>query len=399
MKCVLHIGTEKTGTTILQNWLYSNQDALSKHGVFLSNMLEKTNNRLAVAFFQDHLDDWAKQNRIQTIDEKNQYFAGFLDKWSNEIAEARKSHNVFVITSEHFHSRIRHHHEVEAIYEFLSSNFSELEVVCYFRNQFDTAVSLYSTALKNFTYTDLDAFLEQVTEDNFYYNYADIADLWSDTFGTERCNFRLYDRDLFPDGDIRKDLLGIIDSKIRFDDFDSSVSSANTSLTALQAAAYRAINKNAPFWLENNGGKNPLNTKLKQLTNEIDDLFIGKIRNSKRKPILNRFSESNSRFFAKHFESPNLFACDEEEPAQAETYSMQQVENVVENVFGSVLQMKGLSFLRDDQIDFLRDLSLKIGRGYEPQKEDALALMKIAQIHRHKGWLINSKIKEWESEK
>ena len=46
MKCILHIGTEKTGTTILQDWLYDNKVELSKVGVYLSDNLGKTNNIL-----------------------------------------------------------------------------------------------------------------------------------------------------------------------------------------------------------------------------------------------------------------------------------------------------------------------------------------------------------------
>ena len=35
MKCILHIGTEKTGTTLLQNWLYDNKEKLSQVGIYL----------------------------------------------------------------------------------------------------------------------------------------------------------------------------------------------------------------------------------------------------------------------------------------------------------------------------------------------------------------------------
>ena len=74
MKCILHIGTEKTGTTILQDWLYDNQAELSKVGVCLSDNLGKTNNRLVPAYFLGHLDDWAMHNGISSDAEKRQYF-------------------------------------------------------------------------------------------------------------------------------------------------------------------------------------------------------------------------------------------------------------------------------------------------------------------------------------
>ena len=33
-KCILHIGTEKTGSTTIQEYLKSNRDALAKHGAY-----------------------------------------------------------------------------------------------------------------------------------------------------------------------------------------------------------------------------------------------------------------------------------------------------------------------------------------------------------------------------
>ena len=57
MKCLLHIGREKTATTLLQDWLYVNQEVYSRHKVYLSEMLENTNNLAFPSYFQNHLDD------------------------------------------------------------------------------------------------------------------------------------------------------------------------------------------------------------------------------------------------------------------------------------------------------------------------------------------------------
>ena len=84
MKCILHIGTEKTATTTLQNWLYDNQAALSKSGVYLSDNLGKTNNILIPAYFQGHLDDWAMRNGIKDEAEKTLFFEGFIERLKNE---------------------------------------------------------------------------------------------------------------------------------------------------------------------------------------------------------------------------------------------------------------------------------------------------------------------------
>ena len=148
MKCILHIGTEKTATTLLQDWLYANQEVLTRHKVYLSEMLEKTNNRAFPSYFQNHLDDWTRYKKISSLEGKEKFFEGFLGRLRDEINEASKNHDVFVITSEHLHSRVIRHEDIQSIAKFLNENFDETKVLFYFRNQFDMAVSQYSTLLK-----------------------------------------------------------------------------------------------------------------------------------------------------------------------------------------------------------------------------------------------------------
>ena len=77
MDCVLHIGTEKTATTLLQSWLYSNREALSAQGVFLSSVLKEGNNRKLVSYFQPQTDDWLRRQHIATEADKTAFFDGF----------------------------------------------------------------------------------------------------------------------------------------------------------------------------------------------------------------------------------------------------------------------------------------------------------------------------------
>ena len=338
MKCVLHIGTEKTGTTILQNWLYFNQSILSHNGIFLSNRIGKTNNRLIPAFFQTHFDEWAKSNSISNNNEKNLFFKNFLSDFSSEIIKASRKHNTFVITSEHLHSRLTKHEEVEALNIFLKKYFNQIEVVCYFRSQFDLAVSRYSTSLKAHLSASLDAVIDNINPDNHYYNYAKVADLWSGVFGKENCIFRLYNSGHFLDGDIRKDFLSLIDSTLSFEILDNRISSANESLTPLQAATYRVINKHIPLWLGKNSGKNSVNIQAKEMFSELESLKIGKIYSSKEREIQKRFEEVNDYFFWEYFRTNNQFSNRNSFPSENKQHiSLEQVIDIVEDVVRTAL--------------------------------------------------------------
>ena len=65
--------------------------------------------------------------------------------------------------------------EIQNLYVFLKSLFDEIYIICYFREQFDTAISLYSTFLKREEVRDIDSFLNygdnKVTPENYYFNY------------------------------------------------------------------------------------------------------------------------------------------------------------------------------------------------------------------------------------
>ncbi|MEL6647753.1 MAG: hypothetical protein AAFQ05_08615, partial [Pseudomonadota bacterium] len=150
MKCVLHIGTEKTATTLLQNWLYDNEAALSAQGVALSQVMNAPNNRKLVTYAQGGIDDYLKMRGIHDEAARQVFFRGFPEAMDAEIrAKAQSGHHTFLITSEHFHSRLQGPQQVARVREILAPYFDEFRIVCYFREQSKKRTSLYSTGLRN----------------------------------------------------------------------------------------------------------------------------------------------------------------------------------------------------------------------------------------------------------
>ncbi len=394
MKCILHIGTAKTGTTLLQNWLYGNRAGLGLQGVCLSDMLGKTNNRLFPAFFRKELDDWARRERIATPEGKAAFFRGFPEALAAEIAGASQHHTHFAISSEHLHSRVTERDEVEAIRRFLAGVFSGVKVVCYFRNQFDIAVSLYSTALKISSVADFNAFLCQARPENHFYNHAAIADLWSGVFGRENCDFRIYDRAAFLGGDIRRDFLAAIDPSLRFDDLDATVASANESLSLLEAAAFRRINAAFPYWAENNGGVDPFNLKAKSAFRSLGALKIGAQDAGRRAEIESRFEAVNSAFFERYFGSENRFRTTGTPAGSSEMIPAEQVREIVDQTLEAAFGLVA-DALRDGDADGLRDIASKIAARRDMPLSDALILMKLARRARPGGPHIRRKVEEW----
>ena len=310
MKCILHIGTEKTGTTLLQNWLYDNKEKLSQVGIYLSDSIGTNNNRLIPAYFGETLDDFHMDNGIANNKEKKKYFSGFLDNLNGEISNAKIKHHTFIITSEHLHSRLTRVEEIQNLYDFLSNAFDEIKVICYFRDQFDLAVSLYSTALKLNSAVNINEFfiIEKVEPERYYFNYLNIANNWAEVFERQNCIFKIYDRQLFIDNDLRKDFLSIIANNINFGNLNMSINSANESLFALQAVVYKIINKTIPYINSDNQKINPKNLEAKKMIDSIDALKVGKIFSPLVKKIRDSFKTVNENFFAKYFDSATTFS-------------------------------------------------------------------------------------------
>lgn len=402
MKCILHIGTEKTGTSVLQDWLYSNEAILKSHGVYISSKIGHPNNRLLPAFFTNELDDWAQSEKINTIEDKEKFFKNFLIGLEKEISVASKKYEYFIISSEHFHSRLKTSEEVTSLHNFLDKQFKSTEVVCYFRNQYDTAVSLYSTSLKEQNTSSLNHFLEQVNAQSHYYNYAVIADLWSDVFGKNNCNFRIYDRNILIEKDIRKDFINILHKKVDVNNFSYTENFKNESLSALEATAFRAINELIPTWLNMNRGRNKKNIKAKQIFSNIKSLKQGVLRSNNYNDIQAKFDASNEYFFKTYFNSRNLFNSNLERDENPENvkFSLDEVQNVINDVVIALFSMDknyvvNKPKLNDVDINFIRDLAIKLDNDANDYKDDSIKLMTIASEIRPNGDLIKLKLKEF----
>lgn len=393
MRCVLHIGTEKTGTTVLQDWLYANIGRLSAQRVYLSKILGATNNRLFPAFFRTDLDEWAREKNLKTIAEKERYFEKFLPNLAKEIEKAAVNHDVFLITSEHLHSRVTTLGDIKKIHKFLSRHFEQTQILCYFRNQADMALSSYSTELKFTSSAHLSDFLKKVTPENYYYNFLAIADNWGGIFGRKNCLFRVYDQESFVAGDIRKDFADAVFPGIDLEQFDFSIGRSNKSLSALQAKIFRLINEHEPYWDLENGGVNIGNLRLKREIVGVPSFMKGKITSDDMALISHLFEKSNTAFLNKYLKNGQKILRHHGIEGPDEQMSLTEVEEIVQDVAEFfIVRMKNKSSLHDHDADTLRDIAIRLERFGSVALKDSAALMELAKRARPSGPLINRKL-------
>jgi hypothetical protein len=397
VKCFLHIGTEKTGTTLLQEWLHDNRGALSRAGIYLPRGLGSPSHRAFSAFFEAGLDDWSVTNGIGSEEDKRLHFADFPDRLRAEVSQAGLTHRSFVISSEHLQSRLRTKDQILRVRALLKECFDEVVVICYFRDQFEMAVSLYSTAMRGEFTTDIESFLDIARPEEYYFNFLALADNWSDVFGVENCNFRIFDPEHFVDGDLRSDFLSIVASDICLPELDSKRASSNSSLHLLQAAAYKVVNERIPYWKSGMPGVNPKNGAAKDMIDVISSLKVGKISSRRAEEIRGRFKEVNTAFFEKYFASTSSFPASQTQfdGVIASDEAARAVEDAVR--LGIDLGRDMAIELSDDEVTSLMHIAICIHEGRVPGQDAAIGLMKLVSRARPNDRHIGRKVEQWTS--
>ena len=121
-KCILHIGTEKTGTTAIQDYLKSNRTALAKHGVYhpIASDTEHASQWefAAIVHHAPWTQDMGRELGI-TNKASQETFRETLSQKLDAEFEKVESADTLIISSEHFQSRLYLEHEISALKTFL----------------------------------------------------------------------------------------------------------------------------------------------------------------------------------------------------------------------------------------------------------------------------------------
>ncbi|MSU90527.1 hypothetical protein GE300_13025 [Rhodobacteraceae bacterium 2CG4] len=187
MKLILHIGTEKTGTTAFQIWMHENTQALRRQGVWYAQAFDVPNNRKlsVIARRPDEREDGFGFYGIQTEADHEAFRDRTLAAFARDVEAARAAgaHTYFV-SSEHLHSRLRFQEMVDRTAGIVKPQFDAVEIVCFLRPQIDTALSLASTGARVGMHID-ERFFERVKPGNPYYNYPALLERWANAFGEQ----------------------------------------------------------------------------------------------------------------------------------------------------------------------------------------------------------------------
>ena len=225
MKLLLHIGCPKTGTTTIQNSLKFNNKKSIENGFFyltLENIrnifdqkLEETNAHLLSVYFNNNHSNFKKRN-LSTFKEKEDLRVKILNQYKDKIKTIPNNIHTVIISSEQFYENMDENN-LPFLKTFLNYYFNEIKIICYIRQQVDTANSYFSTKLLLGWLGSQDfeqALNKDLVLDNITYNYFKGLLRWEDTFGRENIFLKIYDKTQFVNNELINDFINIIDKNL-----------------------------------------------------------------------------------------------------------------------------------------------------------------------------------------
>ncbi|RBW46962.1 hypothetical protein DS885_05495 [Psychromonas sp. B3M02] len=379
MKLIVHIGTEKTGTSSIQEALQSNRALLIKNGYYFSQCGGKINNLKYPLYCMDESrdDPYFKNNNINTIEKRREFKSNFEQAFENEVESLPSNIHTVIISSEHFHSLLINQSEVDLMKSLVAKYFNDVKVICYLREQVNTCLSHYSTSIKTGGSSELSNFIKKCSPQNPYYNYLDLLDRWSAVFGKSNLIVGLFDKKTLKNNDIVDDFF----YKIEFDTSQTKIirsQQTNQSLNYIGQCLLKAINSDSAI-------KKPLSPAVSKF---IHVQYSGKGENvdeTTYQKLFQQFKVINTQVALKYFnKKTQLFM---PSPPQ-KSYKNENVEHVVKDLL-PLIQLLLSSTIDDSYADVCRDVAIKFEN---TEIDTAYKLMSLAHKIRPEGPTIKNKL-------
>lgn len=243
MRCVLHIGADKTGTSSIQRTLAANPEALAAnryHYLASGRTIAGTtySRQIGFRFAMSPIERSARgmQNMLglTSTDVRRRYRDAFERSFDSELSSLSPDATVLISDEALFLFADRQTAQNAAA--FLDRRFSEVSLVCYLRRPDILLASRYSHHVKTGGTLTLAEFVQRRGGKNLYFPSLKV---WSDAFGRSRLTIRPFARDKLLNGDVIDDFCAVIG----LDATGLRIINTNLSLTPLGLSLLRRINR------------------------------------------------------------------------------------------------------------------------------------------------------------
>jgi hypothetical protein len=289
--CILHLGSEKTGTSSIQKYFGQNRDSLLGRGYWYPRAFSNPVGHVHLLLSDAAVDGSLGPNLPAAVDFRKEYDTVFRKSGAKTC----------VLSSEFFHSELRERAAVERLKEFLSPYFDSFRLFYYARRQDHMLASMHSTSVQGGWTTNRDAMSVYPTKGHYYFDHKAVCDLWAGVFGREALTCRIFERDKLANGDIIDDFrVGI----------GLGLEQGREAVTSNESLNFETMN----VLLLLNGSRHKDNKDLRRRL-----INIGRRRGGKRIPMLKRADARD--FLAKFSDANRAFFADYVDPALARDFA------------------------------------------------------------------------------
>lgn len=298
----LHIGTGKSGSTTIQNFLFGNRDLLIKNDIYFPVVPGTRHHVRIPAYATVGSRIHSILNRIDIFSEKEaiQFKTEFEAEFRAELKNCGASNAV--LTSEFCFSLIQV--EIDSLASLLKSVAENVKIVVYLRRQDDFWVSRYAQTIKSGA--QLEKFsLPAESEINRILDYYAIVKRWEEAFGLESIIVRPFEKQQLKQGDPAKDFLSILGLKYTSEYVAPAFLNKRVDASTLEMV--RRIN--LVLSKKNDTAQLPVAQRLRVISQEISGGEAYEVSSNDRIALMELFGEGNQKIARRYLnrESGVLF--------------------------------------------------------------------------------------------
>ena len=252
-KLILHIGSEKTGTTSIQSMLSVNRELLEAKSIRLPTFLGKPNHRYAEYAFRsnDTQDDFDMSRGIFDDSVAKTTLKNSIKRdWEETIS--RESLDTWLISCEHFQSRLQYQQEIANLWQFIQRLFDKITIIIYLRDPIGTAYSHLSTEIKGGAAPR--SFRIDPESVSGICNHQKVLERWLSVVPKACLKVRLFEKSRFISNDLYSDFLASCGLDCR--DQIEIPQPANSSLSLPAMKLMILLNQRIPAFFNNH--RNPV---------------------------------------------------------------------------------------------------------------------------------------------
>lgn len=354
MNLILHIGTEKTGTTSIQEFLKKNIDQLKRNAIYIPQvpMVGDGNHRWLPLFANNtkSSDGFVRQLQFKSDEDRKKIIDEKKRKFMSECHDAANACNTLILSSEHLHSQLKTLEEIQRLRNLLEEVADKILIVIYIRDPLKMAVSRFSTAIKaGRTNSVLPSPSQRNLEQVF--NYDQTIKRWKECFPDAKILVRRFERSLLKKGNVVIDFCSQVIDDFCEEEYEF-VKPANQTLTLTGMALLRKLNEHFPRFVDKK--PNPMRGPIVQfvMNNTLDGSKFLPSRDEFEE-YKNHFSESCERVRSQFFPLEESLFIDQNEFAE-EKIDLSEVEidpHIFENLVESLwIQKRELQLRLENKI-------------------------------------------------